>query len=121
MRVSSIAVYRQSSRNCSFKKNNSIEHLSGLDIVNKYEKLRNNNIENTVDKEDLNSILYYSIPALIKKGQYNDAQILYNALSDNVPISNDPCMSYYMGVICQKKGDKKLENNYYNIAINNLS
>ena len=60
MRISAAGLM-QNSTGVSFKQNKNIENLSGLDVVKKYEQLRQKNEkEQEKENENLNNILYNS-------------------------------------------------------------
>lgn len=112
----------QYNKSLSFKQNNSIEHLSGLDVVKKYELQRQKSQkEKNLENEELNNVLYNSILLMAQKGLYKDAKILYEAFVNNTALEDNPELNNAIGNINKKMGDVEEARNNYNLAMRNIS
>lgn len=121
MRISAAGLM-QNSTGVSFKQNKNIENLSGLDVVKKYEQLRQKNEkEQEKENENLNNILYNSVFFMAQKGLYKDAKILYEAFLDNTNLTDDPDLNNTIGNINKKTGDIEQAQRDYTEAIRHLS
>lgn len=112
----------QNIKSPSFRQNNTIEHLSGLDIVKKYEKQRQENKkEQERENQNINNILYNSIFLMAQKGLYKDAKILYEAFVNNTQIDKDPELNNIIGTVNKKTGDIEQAKINYDLAFRNIS
>ena len=69
MRISAASLVKNSTA-LSFKQNKSVDALSGLDVVKKYEQLRQKEEkEQEINNEKLNNVLYNSIFLMAQKGR----------------------------------------------------
>ncbi len=105
----------------SFKQENSIEHLSGLDIVKKYEEITDKKAdENRTLNNKLDDVLYNAIFIMEQNGKYKEAKILYDAFVDDTQIYDDPNLNNTIGRLNKKMGDieqakRNFDNAYYNL------
>ena len=121
MRISAASLVKNSTA-LSFKQNKSVDALSGLDVVKKYEQLRQKEEkEQEINNEKLNNVLYNSIFLMAQKGRYQDAKILYDAFLNNTDLTDDPDLNNTIGNVNKINGDIKQAQRHYTDAIQNLS
>lgn len=112
---------KQYSQKIAFKQTNSIEHLSGIDVLKKYEAMKDKkDSETRILNNKLNDILYNAIFLMEQKGLYKEAKILYEAFVNDTNMYDNPVLNNVIGKINKKTGDLEESRLNFNVACCNL-
>ena len=107
-------------RKQSFKQNNRIDELSGLQQVREYnEKLAGRSIKLQEKEQNLIDVMYNSIFALNSAGKYDSAKIIADTIRERADFEEDFLLNNELGDMNRKNGDIISANMYYKKALLN--
>lgn len=107
-------------RKQSFKQNNRIDELSGLQQVREYnERLAGRSIKLQEKEQNLIDVMYNSIFALNSAGKYDSAKIIADTIRERADFEEDFLLNNELGDMNRKNGDIISANMYYKKALLN--